>query len=68
MPSGPVGKFGMFQFLPPWCGSFSHGLDPAWKLDHLGRPIEMLILHVLTNDPLPWPLACWQSLLVWDLP
>lgn len=28
----------------------------------------MLILHVLTNDPLPWPLTCWQSLLIWDLP
>lgn len=28
----------------------------------------MLILHALTNEPLPWPLTCWQSLLIWDLP
>lgn len=28
----------------------------------------MLILHVLTNDPLPWLLTSWQSLLIWDLP
>lgn len=68
MPSAPVEKSGMFQFLPPWRGSFSRGLDPAWKLDHLGRPIEMLILHLLTNDPVPWPPSCWQSLSIRELP